>query len=555
MKNELKVFNVSGNKKGITYKYVGWYKGEGDRNYVRWFSLGLISELEKINKDAMNILKRRVKKFSKNDNPDLVKAALLSSLRENQIKGVHIKMGNKLIYELIDEYNIFNCMSQQEKHKKLKYVFYYLISRRITEPSSILRSFISQKEYIESQEVSKNTFYRTLDFVAENQNTLLQKLNEMVLKKTNRSESEIYFDSTTVYFETFKRKGYKKNGYSKDGKFKEDQIVIGLACDRNGIPYHIKIYRGNTADPRTFIPFILEVQKTYNVNDLTVVADRGMSTNSNIRFLEQKGFKFVISYRARKGGKKFKELLLEKSGYIQLNNDVVYKEEIAISTFHKKRPNGHLRRKIITYSIKRAKKDKADRDKMIEDFQKKLDKNGYIDPSKMISSYKCQFFRQVSNLKFELDVDKVNRHKEFDGIYVYETNLMDEKVDKIMNIYKNQWKIEENFRSLKTYLEIRPVYVWVEEHIIGHMLICFASLVILKFLVYLFKEFHMKTGISYEITEEKLINLISNVSISNKVDIYTNEVIESIRNEITGFNFEEGWTLFNDYCETVRKNY
>ncbi|WP_435130504.1 hypothetical protein ACR82Z_02100 [Mycoplasma sp. 6243] len=65
----------------------------------------------------------------------------------------------------------------------------------------------------------------------------------------------------------------------------------------------------------------------------------------------------------------------------------------------------------------------------------------------------------------------------------------------------------------------------------------------------------MKTGISYEITEEKLINLISNVSISNKVDIYTNEVIESIRNEITGFNFEEGWTLFNDYCETVRKNY
>ncbi|WP_435128316.1 IS1634 family transposase [Mycoplasma sp. 6243] len=431
-----------------------------------------------------------------------------------------------------------------------------MISRRITEPSSILRSFISQKEYIESQEVSKNTFYRTLDFVAENQNTLLQKLNEMVLKKQIEARVKFILIQQLFILKPLKEKVTRKMVILRMVNFKEDQIVIGFSLwsKWNTISHQKYIVEIQMILEHLSLLF-LEVQKTYNVNDLTVVIDRGMSINSNIRFLEQKGFKFVISYRARKGVKKFKELLLEKSGYIQLNNDVVYKEEIAISTFHKKRPNGHLRRKIITYSIKRFKKDKVDRDKMIEDFQKKLDKNGYMDSSKMISSYKCQFFRQVSNLKFELDVDKVNRHKEFDGIYVYETNLMDEKVDKIMNIYKNQWKIEENFRSLKTYLEIRHCLClsWRTYHRTYVNMFCIISNIEISCLSFQRISYENRYFI-WNNRRKKLINLISNVlDFKQSWYIHKWSYRKYKKRKLQDLISKKVEHFFNDYCETVRK--
>ncbi|WP_433962517.1 IS1634 family transposase [Mycoplasmopsis bovis] len=94
----------------------------------------------------------------------------------------------------------------------------------------------------------------------------------------------LWFDATTTYFETFSREGYKKPGYSKDGKFKEDQIVIGMATDENGIPLHYKIFPGNVTDSNTFIPFMLEIADIYEVNSVTIIADKGMSVNRNIRF-------------------------------------------------------------------------------------------------------------------------------------------------------------------------------------------------------------------------------------------------------------------------------
>ncbi|WP_134110405.1 transposase [Mycoplasmopsis mustelae] len=82
--------------------------------------------------------------------------------------------------------------------------------------------------------------------------------------------------------------------------------------------------------------------------------------------------------------------------------------------------------------------------------------------NKLIGSKKYKFFKEVSNLKFELDYKKINEDKKFDGLYVYETNLQDKNVAEIMGNYKKQWQIESNFRSLKSFLAIRPIYIRLE---------------------------------------------------------------------------------------------
>ncbi|MDJ1647924.1 hypothetical protein [Mycoplasma phocimorsus] len=75
----------------------------------------------------------------------------------------------------------------------------------------------------------------------------------------------IFYDFSTVYFESFVIEGLRVPGYSKDGKFKEDQVVIEMATDENEIPIFLKLFRRNTADCNTFIPFIIEIKNTYNL--------------------------------------------------------------------------------------------------------------------------------------------------------------------------------------------------------------------------------------------------------------------------------------------------
>ncbi len=260
-------------------------------------------------------------------------------------------------------------------------------------------------------------FYRLLDLVFESQNKLLNSVNKMVISELGERDNEFHFDSSTIYFETFERNGLRIPGYSKDAKFKEDQIVIGLACDKNGIPFHIKVFKGKTADSSTLIPFVLDVEipfhikvfkgntgdsstlipfvldveskyniknmtiiadrgmstaSKYNIKNMTIIADRGMSTAANIRFLESRNYNnFIISYRAKVGTQKFKNYLLDPSDYVDVNADFKYKKEEFYSSYKNKRYTENIRRRIITYSTKRAIKDNKAREEQIQSFIKK----------------------------------------------------------------------------------------------------------------------------------------------------------------------------------------
>ncbi|MCU9939596.1 transposase [Mycoplasmopsis felis] len=246
----------------------------------------------------------------------------------------------------------------------------------------------------------------------------------------------------------------------------------------------MKLFKGNTADPNTFIPFILDLKQTYQINNITIISDKGMSTNRNIRFLEDLGINFIISYRAKSGSTEFKNYILDQNGYVG-NSEFRYKEIEYKSLWNNKRFNGKTRRRIITYSKSRAIKDREDRKILINNFEKRQNKDGIVRGEQMFASKKYKFFKQIGRSDFELNCEKVLEDKKFDGIYVYETNRTDLTPQEVVQIYQNQWRIEENFRTLKTALKVRPVYVWTNSHIKGHFILCYLSLVIIKTIIHL----------------------------------------------------------------------
>ncbi|WP_435129022.1 IS1634 family transposase [Mycoplasma sp. 6243] len=134
---------------------------------------------------------------------------------------------------------------------------------------------------------------------------------------------------------------------------------------------------------------------------------------------------------------------------------------------------------------KEADKDKYDREILINNFIKLQNKDGFINEKRIIGSKGGRYYDAVSKSLYRLNTEKVKEDELLDGIYVYETNIMDLDALEICRVYAEQWKIEENFRSLKSVIQIRPVYLSLDEHIIGHSVICFISLVIMKLLHYM----------------------------------------------------------------------
>ncbi|WP_337895600.1 IS1634 family transposase [Mesomycoplasma ovipneumoniae] len=480
-KQNLFLFNVWGNSKDKPYKYVGWTQGYS-KGPKRWFSLGNERNLEKINPNAVQIIKEKLKLFSNLDDKDKVKAILLDSIKNSSIIEGSVVVGGELIEKFIEKHNIFESLPKS-RHKNMKEIFNYLISKRITDPGSIINVFDKKDDYSNQINTSKNSFYRLLDLVFESKNQLLDSVNKMVISELGKRDNEFYFDSSTIYFETFERSELRIPGYSKDAKFKEDQIVIALACDKNGIPFHIKVFKGNTGDSSTLIPFVLDVESKYNIKNMTIIADRGMLTAANIRFLESKKYNFIISYHPKVASQKFKNYLLDPSDYVDVNEDFKYKKEEFYSSYKNKRYTENIRRRIIAYSTKRAIKDRKAREEQIQNFVKKQNKDGFIEANKLFGK-KPKYFREISNMKFELDQSKIDKDKQFDGYYVYETNILNSNVLDIVEKYQKQPNIEANFRSLKGLLNIHPVFLRIGEHILAHTLLCFISLVILKTMVF-----------------------------------------------------------------------
>ncbi|MDW2930589.1 IS1634 family transposase [Mesomycoplasma ovipneumoniae] len=471
-KQNLILFNVWGSSKDKPYKYVGWAQGYG-KGPKRWFSLGNERNLEKINPNAVQIIKEKLKLFSNLDDKDKVKTVLLDSIKNSAIIEGSVFVGGELIEKFIEKHNIFESLPKS-RHKNMKEIFNYLISKRIADPGSIINAFDKKDDYSNQINTSKNSFYKLLDLVFESQNQLLDSLNKMVISELGERNNEFYFDSSTIYFETFER---------KDAKFQEDQIVIALACDKNGIPFHIKVFKANTTDSSTLIPFVLDVEFKYNIKKMTIIADRGTLTTANIQFLESKEYNFIISYRPKAASQKFKNYLLDPSDYVDVGADFKYKKEEFYSSYKNKRYTENIRRRIITYSTKRAIKDRKAREEQIQSFIKKQNKDGFIEVNKLFGT-KPKYFKQISNMKFELDQSKIDKDKQFDGYYVYETNILNSNVLDIVEKYQKQWNIEANFRSLKGLLNIRPVFLRIDEHILAHTLLCFISLVILKTIIF-----------------------------------------------------------------------
>ncbi len=339
-----------------------------------------------------------------------------------------------------------------------------LVISRIAYPKSKLATVRYLDQHLGIR-LSEDTIYRFLDTLNKDD---LTKIAFDFISKKNNGIALIFYDVTTLYFESNDEDEVRKKGFSKDHKNELPQIVVGLFVDRDGYPFDFDFYEGSTFEGHTFPKAIKALLERYQFTDLVVVADAGMLSESNICFLETEKLNYIVGARLKGLSEKFKEPIFMHD---------FTKEPIFQTNCEIKLETGEVadKRLIIEYSEKRAKKDTFNREKLIKKLEEKIaSKKELIKKSKYV-------LLENQGTVTGIDQKKIEQDKRHDGLKGYWTNLKETvKPSKIIDQYHNLWKVEKAFRMSKSDLAERPIFHRKRKRINGHLLICFCSLLVMK---------------------------------------------------------------------------
>jgi len=263
-----------------------------------------------------------------------------------------------------------------------------------------------------------------------------------------------------------------------------------------GLPIAYKLFSGNVVDKLTLIPMLKELCRKYNLGRIIVVADKRLNTGDNIHFNTFRKNGYVFSQSIRGATDEFKEYVLSDKGYVWKGEDYksksrIYPRTITFNDDGKKVTKTVDEKQVVFYSRDYDLRAKAERAPAIAKAMDLIN-----NPGKYKKSTSYGAAKYVKDLEYDketgeiltvghvptFDVEKLKEEEKYDGYYSIVTSEIKETDERIIEMYRGLWRIEESFKVTKSDLETRPVYLSREEHIKAHFLICFIALVIARLL-------------------------------------------------------------------------
>ena len=317
--------------------------------------------------------------------------------------------------------------------------------------------------------------YRLMDHISDCEGEIKQRIAFSTLSLFENKLNVLFFDVTTLYFESTRQDELRDFGFSKDCKFKEVQVVLSLITTDYGMPIGYELFPGNTFEGNTLIKTLKQVKVKYSVDNVTMVADRGMFSEKNLQALEEEGIQYVVGAKLKNMDKKTRDKILEERGVrpCVVSNELHWSKELE----HKGR------RLVISYSSKRARKDMKDRLRLVERLLKKA-KNGEIKIKDLIPNYGTKKYIKVSNDNADIDLTKIDKDAEWDGVHGIISNAQGKDHVELLQSYRGLWQIEESFRVNKHDLKMRPIFHWKPQRVRAHIAICFLAYALSRQAVY-----------------------------------------------------------------------
>ena len=471
-------------------------------------------EKRKKENNSRNERVKLLNQLDKEENRAKFNVNLLDIEEEGRIiTGIHEIYG-----KLYNELGFDRVIGNRARNARSIEILKEIVLARIANPDS-KRGSVFNLEKNFGVELDLKAVYRMMDKIGEHE---IKRLNKLVYEETKSLFKEkidlIFFDATTLYFESFSEDEFKKNGYSKDGKFNQPQVVLALMVTKEGLPIGYKAFEGDTFDGHTLIPVLKEVKEQYDLDKVVFVADTGMFSRDNLKEFEKLYDKeskvtYIVGARIKNMTNKLKKQITNKDNYTQLNDDM------KVATFDL--DNG--KKLLVSHSIKRAKKDRYDREKNIQKlrdrFEKEKSPKSYLSNSGYKKYLQLEGAEDSKNLNCEfklvIDEDKIKEDSVWDGLKGIITNNSELTDEEIISQYTNLWQVEESFRITKHDLKIRPIYHWKPSRVKAHLAISFMAYTLVRHLEHRVRLQYVK------LSPQRIRQLLLNVQVSRLFDTKT----------------------------------
>lgn len=415
----------------------------------------------------------------------------VKKLREEQrvIEGIGDVFG-KLYSDLGFDDLIFGSRKDLQWNAVLK----TCVLARLANPTSKLRTAsLLEQDYGIKLPLEK--IYRMMDHLSACESVVRSRVATTSRSLFPDKVDVLFFDVTTLYFESFEPDGLREFGFSKDCKFKETQVVLALVTTTEGLPVTYRLFPGNMYEGRTLVGMVEELRTEHEIGNVMLVADRAMFTKGNLAAMDAMGVKYIVAAKLKTLSKAVRERILSEVGEPLL----VSGEPHRVSEFEIEG-----RRLVVSYNELRAKKDETDRRRLLERLLKRV-KNGRMSVSDLISNAGTKRYVKVSgDMVVSMNDEKIAVDARWDGLHGIITNATGLSPAELLERYRGLWRIEETFRVSKHDLKMRPIFHWTPERIRAHVSMCFLTLALARQAVYRYSV--QQIPISFEQMRNELLH-------------------------------------------------
>jgi len=332
-------------------------------------------------------------------------------------------------------------------------------------------------------EVPVHNLYRAMDFLVQANEHVQKEVFFSVADLLNLEVDLLYFDTTSTYFwgeADEPGQGLRRHGHSKDHRPELPQVVIGLAVTRSGIPVRCWAWPGNTTD-MSVVKQVKDDLVDWKLGRVITVVDRGFASEENLKYLQRTGGHYIAGRPLRSHNGSSETVLVPPGRYKVLRPNLHVKEVVV--------GDGEARKRyVVAYNPEAAKFQKRARDELLESIRHELQRMSQLKGEAheracrnlMTHDRYGRFVKIEGHGRVVIDQAKVEMEERLDGKFLIGTSDDTLSVEDVAFGYKQLLEVEQAFRTLKSTLEIRPIYHRLGERIQAHVLLCWLALLLIR---------------------------------------------------------------------------
>lgn len=403
---------------------------------------------------------------------------------------------------------ICEAIGKRSKYKfDLEDILAKLVYGRILFPDSKLSTWQLSQNFIEHPKFELEDVYRSLSVLSRESDFIQAQLYRNSIAAKPRNTRVIYYDCSNYYFEIESDDDFRKYGHSKEHR-PNPIVQLGMFMDADGLPLAFCVNPGNTPETQTMQPLEEMLADKFSLSNFVACTDGGLGSVDNRMYNRTEGREYITVLSLKKMRPHLQDWATDAQamwytrghdeGFTLKEAAEIFGSHFADMTFYRDRwikeiykdANGNRRELeehlVVTYSHKYALYQRKTRAEQIARAQTKINRGECNKPKspndcrRLIRTVSATADGEVAQQSIsEIDWDKIHAEERFDGFYAYGTSLDDHPLD-ILKANSFRGEIEALFRVTKTNLNLRPIYLSRQDRIIGHFIICFIALLILK---------------------------------------------------------------------------